>query len=123
LRLVETNEAFEVEDLSEEDEGGDDDAGAEPSIICTSLIGSKGLSAGHVFIVCFNNGHLPREPADISDDEICQFLVGLSRTRKACHVVSVGRYGKGWLERSAFADWIAPHLQALKVDKAYFGGP
>lgn len=124
LHLAETNESPEAEDLSEEGESGSDgDVGEGPSIICTSLIGSKGLSAGHVFIVGFNNGHLPRDPYDISDDEVCQFLVGLSRSRKACHVISVGRYGKGWLELSAFAGWIAPHLQGLKVDKAYFGGP
>lgn len=87
------------------------------------MIGSKGLSAGHVFIVGFNNGHLPRDRYDISDDEVCQFLVGLSRTRKACHVISVGRYGKGWLEPSDFAGWIAPHLEGLKVDKTYLSGP
>jgi superfamily I DNA/RNA helicase len=119
LHLAETNESPEVEDLSEQDEGGDVDGELEePSIICTSLIGSKGLSAGHVFIVGFNNGHLPRDPYDISDDEVCQFVVGLSRTRKACHVISVRRYGKGWLEPSEFAKWIAPHVDGLKVDKA-----
>lgn len=127
LHLAETNESPEAEDLPQEDEGGDGDSGGDliegPSIICTSLIGSKGLSAGHVFIVGFNNGHLPRDRYDISDDEVCQFLVGLSRTRKACHVISVGRYGKGWLEPSDFAGWIAPHLEGLKVDKTYLSGP
>lgn len=96
--------------------------GEDPSIICTSLTGSKGLSAGYLFIVGFNDGHLPRYPHDITDQEVCQFLVGLSRTRKECHVVAVGHYGKGWLPRSTFADWIEPHLAELEVDKTYLEG-
>jgi superfamily I DNA/RNA helicase len=94
----------------------------EPSIICTSLIGSKGFSAGHVFIVGFNDGHLPRDPDNITDEEVCQFVVGLSRTRKACHVVSVRNYGGNWLTASTFAGWIVPYLEPLKVDKAYLEG-
>lgn len=92
----------------------------QPSITCTTLIGSKGLSAGYVFIVGFNNGHLPRHPGRITDHEICEFLVGLSRTRKECHVISVHHYGGGELEPSTFARWIKPHLRKIGVDKKYF---
>ena len=109
-------------DLLEDSENVDGQAGHEPSIICTSLTGSKGLSAGHVFIVGINNGHFPRDPDAIPDQEVCQFLVGLSRTRKACHLVSVRRYGAGWLDKSRFADWIEQHLEEVKVDKAYLDG-
>ena len=45
----------------------------------------------------------------------------LSRTRIECHVVACRRFVADWLEESAFADWIRPHLEPLKVDKAYFG--
>lgn len=91
-----------------------------PTIVCTSLTGSKGLSAAHVFIVGFNDGHFPRNPRAITDTEICKFLVGLSRTRKSCHLVSTRHYGTAWLKPSAFATWIRPHLRAVNVDKAYF---
>jgi ATP-dependent DNA helicase UvrD/PcrA len=85
-----------------------DEEAVAPSIICTSLISSKGLSAGYVFIVGFNDGHLPRDPKAITDAEVCQFLVGLSRTRKECHVVSVGRLGGDALKRSTFARELVP---------------
>jgi hypothetical protein len=107
----------------EEDASGDlpqDEESAVPSIICTSLISSKGLSAGYVFIVGFNDGHLPRDPKAITDAEVCQFLVGLSRTRKECHVVSVGRLGGDPLNRSTFARWIGDQIQPLTANKAYF---
>lgn len=123
LNLAEKRQsADDDEDLVEgqgdsEDENGQ--GGDEPSIICTSLTGSKGLSAGYVFIVGFNNGHFPRDPDAITDQEVCQFLVGLSRTRKACHLVAVRHYGKGCLDRSIFGGWISQHLEEVKVDKAY----
>ena len=42
----------------------------------------------------------------IEDDEICQFLVALSRTRKACHLVSCGRFGnRDWTRPSRFGTW------------------
>lgn len=59
-----------------------------PTVLLTSLRGSKGLSAGHVFIVGANNGSLPRDPRNIEDVEISQFIVAMSRTRKQCHIVS-----------------------------------
>jgi superfamily I DNA/RNA helicase len=59
-----------------------------PTILLTSLKGSKGLSAGYVFIVGANNGSLPRDPRHIEDVEISQFIVAMSRTRKQCHIVS-----------------------------------
>jgi hypothetical protein len=58
------------------------------SILLTSFKGCKGLSAGHVFIVGANNGSIPRDPSDIKDVEISQFIVALTRTRKQCHIIS-----------------------------------
>lgn len=129
LQFEEIRIRLNVSDKDEEDPEEDaersadlptDEEAAAPSIICTSLISSKGLSAGYVFIVGFNDGHLPRDPKAITDAEVCQFLVGLSRTRKECHVVSVGRLGGDPLNRSTFARWIADEIEPLTANKAYF---
>jgi hypothetical protein len=102
--------------------GDDEPARDEPTIVCTSLVGAKGLSAAYVFIVGFANSHFPRHPCAISDNEIGQFLVGLSRTHKACHVVSCRSLGQTELGVSAFADWIEPHLEERTINAAYFKG-
>jgi superfamily I DNA/RNA helicase len=88
-----------------------------PSIVCTTLVGAKGLSAGHVFIVGFNDGHFPQHPEAITDEDICKFIVGLSRTRKQCHLVSCGRFGAERLSPSSFLDWVRPLVEHRKIDK------
>lgn len=110
----------EEPDAGEEAPPEDGEHTGAPTIVCTSLVGAKGLSAGYVYIVGFNNGHLPRDPRSITDDEVCAFVVGLSRTRKECHVVSCGRLGNQPLRTSAFASWIARQTREIKVDAAYF---
>jgi superfamily I DNA/RNA helicase len=97
-------------------------AGAErrgPTILFTSLQGAKGLSACHVFIVGFVNGHFPQDPNAISDNEVCSLLGALSRTRKRCHVISVGHALGDWQRPSYFLQWMSPHLEAVTADKAY----
>jgi len=79
-----------------------------PTTICTSIVGSKGLSAAHVFIVGFNNGHIPAHPDHISDQDVCGMLVALSRTRKCCYLVSCGRFAGAIVAPSAFLRWIDP---------------
>jgi superfamily I DNA/RNA helicase len=112
------------EDEAEGEEGAEAEAPegdeTEPSIVCTSLVGAKGLSASYVFIVGFNNGHFPRDAANITDEEVCCFLVALSRTRKECHLVSCQRFGNIALPDSKFAQWIAPHLIQRTINSAYF---
>jgi superfamily I DNA/RNA helicase len=120
LRIAEERESDPEADAEGSADATPDDDHAAPSIICTSLISSKGLSAGYVFIVGFNNGALPRHPHAVTDGEVCQFLVGLSRTRKECHVVSVGRLGADWVKRSSFARWIAEQTETVDVNAAYF---
>jgi len=87
----------------------------QPSILLTSYQGCKGISAGFVFIIGANNGIMPQVVNDISDVEICQFVVALTRTSKKCFILSEDRmYGpkdkKGnWISknvRSIFIDWI-----------------
>ena len=89
-----------------------------PSIMLTSFVGSKGLSAGHVFIVGLHNGALPGDPHNIADIEISQFIVALTRTRKQCHLISNSwlasamQNGK-WLPRftpSKFLSWVPAEL-------------
>ena len=60
----------------------------QPSILLISYQGCKGMSAGFVFIVGANNGVMPRDTSDISDVEISQFVVALTRTRKKCFILS-----------------------------------
>lgn len=92
-----------------------------PSIVCTTLVGAKGLSASYVFIVGFNDGHFPQHPEAITDEDVCKFIVGLSRTRKECHLVSCGRFGgSGWLSVSSFLDWVRPLTESLKVNKQFW---
>ena len=86
----------------------------KPSILLTSFVGCKGLSAGHVIIVGANNTSLPKDSGAIDDVEIAQFVVALTRTRKQCHIVSnkwlVAPYMNGQYQqpfgRSAFLSWI-----------------
>lgn len=92
---------------------------SEPDVLFTSLVGSKGLSAEHVFVVGLNDGHFPRRRDAVSDDEVCNLLVALSRTRKRCHVISYKFFGKGFLTESLFLDWIRAHLEPTIVDKNY----
>lgn len=91
----------------------------QPSILLTSYQGCKGMSAGFVFIVGANKGIMPRDNSYISDVEICQFVVALTRTRKKCFILSedwmyAPRDKNGnWIpknERSIFVDWIPTDL-------------
>ena len=85
----------------------------------TSLMGSKGLQAAHVFVVGLNGSHFPKVNASPTDDEVCQLLVALTRTRKSCTLVSTRRLGNNQLGPSIFLEWLKPHLSQVYVDKAY----
>jgi superfamily I DNA/RNA helicase len=77
-----------------------------PSILWTTLKGAKGLSAEHVFVVGLMNGHFPDRGTAPSDEEICELLVELSRTRKQCHLVSTPIFaGPPPLRPSVFLSW------------------
>jgi superfamily I DNA/RNA helicase len=108
------------------DEEGDVAPPAEPeegvpTVVCTTLLGAKGLSAGYVFMLGFNNGAFPADPAAITDDEICKLIVGLSRTRKECHLVSCRMFGgPPWVEPSAFLGWLDVPIRKVEVSKTYW---
>jgi superfamily I DNA/RNA helicase len=116
--LVDVRAALTPEDREPAAISGEDSE--KPSIICTTLTGSKGLSGGHVFILGFNDGHFPRNPEAITDDEVCKLIVGLSRTRQECHLVSVGRYAGEQKRVSSFLDWIEPLTEYRNIDKFYW---
>ena len=92
-----------------------------PTIVCTSQVGAKGLSAEHVFIVGMVNGYIPRDPDNVTDDEVCQLIVGLSRTRKACHLVSAGNWLGAWKKESAFFNWLGDiAIERREINKGYW---
>lgn len=96
----------------EEDEKPDK---TKPSILLSSFVGCKGLSAGYVIIIGANDGSIPKDRRNISDVEIAQFMVALTRTRKQCYIISnkwhiapmskKGSYQKPY-EKSVFLNWI-----------------
>lgn len=86
-----------------------------PSIVCTTLVGGKGLSAGYVFVAGFSDGAFPQDPNRISDSDVCKLVVALSRGRKECHLISCGGYaGRLWYKRpSCFIDWIHQPIKTV----------
>jgi superfamily I DNA/RNA helicase len=91
-----------------------------PKILVTEYVSAKGLSAAHVFVTGLNDGHMPYKPGNPTDDEICQFLVALTRTRKQCHLLHCGQYGNGFLKPSVFLRILDPALvERVNVDKHY----
>ena len=92
---------------------------SKPSILLTSYVGAKGLSGGHVFTLGMYNGNLPRNKESISDVEISQFLVALTRTRKKFYALSnrwfnspVAENGtyRNSFEKSEFLNWLPKNL-------------
>ena len=92
-----------------------------PEVWLTTYNGSKGMSAGFCFIVGLEDGVLPRNPAKPTDNEACQFIVALTRTRKECHLVSTKRFAGQAQKPSLFTKWLPEGaVKRLWVDKKYF---
>jgi superfamily I DNA/RNA helicase len=124
LDLNEIKNQLEIEEEGETDEFQDTDSQemGQPSIKLTTFQGCKGLSGGFVFIVGLNDGTMPVKPYSPTDNEVCQFIVALTRARKKCYLISNKRFGgSGWLRQSTFIDWIdGSKLSVEKVNKLYF---
>ena len=92
------------------------------SIKITTINGSKGLSANYVFLVGMNDGDFPRIEQNPTDNEICQFIVGLTRTRKKCYLISNSRFGLVYGKaKSVFIDWIKlTRSKHIIVNAEYF---
>lgn len=99
-----------------------DEPDGEPRIVVTSLVGAKGLQAGHVFVVGMNDDHFPRNNRAPTDSEVCELIVALTRATKRCHLVSCGRFGTQLLRPSRFLAWLSDHAERIEVNAAYFGG-
>jgi superfamily I DNA/RNA helicase len=91
------------------------------SVILSTYVGCKGLSAGYVFAVGLNEGNLPKNNRNPTDIEVCQFIVILTRTVKKCYLTSVGRFaGAPAGFPSIFFQWIGKkHLKEELIDKNY----
>jgi len=107
-------------DYDVEAEGDDESDNEAPTIVCSTMVSAKGLSAEHVFIVGFNDEHFPRHSNAITDYEICCLLVALSRTRKQCHVVSCGRWKGQPVQVGAFLGWLGVPIDETIRDAAYW---
>jgi superfamily I DNA/RNA helicase len=124
LDLNEIKNQLEIEEEGETDEFQDTDSQemGQPSIKLTTFQGCKGLSGGFVFIVGLNDGTMPVKPYSPTDNEVCQFIVALTRARKKCYLISNRGFGKEYgLSPSKFIDWIdESRLSIEEVNKEYF---
>lgn len=105
------------------------------SIKITTINGSKGLSANYVFLVGMNNTcsilirekrktlvGFPFDRNNPTDNEICQFIVGITRTRKKCYLMSNFRFGEIYnIQKSVFLNWInSLRIDNITVNADYF---
>ncbi len=92
-----------------------------PEIWLTTYNGCKGMSTGFTFVVGLENGVLPRDSDNVTDNEVCQLVVALTRTRKQAHLISTGRFGAMQCKPSKFLKWIPGRCMThVRVDKRYF---
>lgn len=125
-KILETEDDIIAENIAEE---------ASVSIKIATINGSKGLSANYVFIVGMNNTNsvvangsrktlagFPFDKNNPSDNEICQLIVGITRTRKKCYLISNTRFGGVYgIQKSVFIDWIDPsRVENVIVNVDYF---
>ena len=122
LNEIKTRLEIKEEDENDDFQKTDSQENSQPSIKLTTYPGSKGLSGGFVFLVGLNDETFPRTPGSPSDNEVCQFIVALTRARKKCYLISNKRFGgSGWLRHSTFIDWIDDSkLSVEEVNKEYF---
>lgn len=92
----------------------------QPSVVVTNLVTSKGLQAEHVFIVGVNEGYFPADNHKITEEEVCQLLVALTRAKKSCTLVSTNRLGHQTLGQSRFVSWLDDLVAGQSINAAYF---
>ena len=71
-------------------------------IRATTIQSSKGLAEDYVFITHVDDRYLIRDGTNVSDREICNFLVALTRARKKVFLIS------SQAKEPTFLKWIAP---------------
>jgi len=92
----------------------------EPKIMITTMVGSKGLQAGHVFISGVNEGSFPKKNSSPTNDEVCQLIVALTRTKKCCYLVSTQRFAGRQTRKSIFVDWLSPLTETIMINSSYY---
>jgi superfamily I DNA/RNA helicase len=91
------------------------------SIVFSTYVGCKGLSAGYVFVLGLDEGNLPKKNNAPTELEIRKFIVCLTRTIKKCYLISITNFSGQWLKQSIFINWINPQrIDFVNVNKAYF---
>ncbi|QQS16048.1 MAG: ATP-dependent helicase [Candidatus Moraniibacteriota bacterium] len=107
--------------LKKDPEAEDKDKKQSP-IKITSFNGCKGLSASFVFLVGLNNTEFPKIQKKPTDKEICQFIVGLTRTRKQCYLISNKSFATTFgMNQSVFIDRIdSSRISNVIVDANFF---
>ena len=119
LSLAELREELAEPELDEDMEELEiiSEAPSGPTIMLTTLVGSKGLQAQYVFVVGVNEGSLPRNNSSVKEQEVCEMLVALTRARKSCTFVSCRNFAGNWLEESIFVSWLKPLIEDRAINK------
>ena len=91
-------------------------------ITATTIQSSKGLAADYVFITYFDDKYFIKDKDKVSDQDICNFLVALTRARKKVFLSSSDRE-----KNPVFLKWIDKkrilHVwEGLRGDMFYIGG-
>lgn len=66
----------------------------------TNILGSKGLTSDYVFLVNFDDRYILNKGNKITDENICRFLVSLTRARKRIYIYTSQN------NLPTFVDWI-----------------
>jgi hypothetical protein len=68
-----------------------------------------------------HEGEFPRDAKDVTDIEICRFLVGLTRTKKKCTLLLTKNFASKWKNPSVFLRWIKEErFEVIEVDAKYW---
>ena len=70
-------------------------------ITTTTIQSSKGLAADYVFITHFDDRYFIKDESEVADQDICNFLVALTRARKKVFLISTDTK-----KRPVFLTWI-----------------
>lgn len=73
----------------------------------TSYLQAKGLSANHVFILGLEDGIFPANPSSITEDEVCQLIVLLTRARKSLRMLPVNNRYRRLKSRGTCSSFIS----------------
>lgn len=100
----------------------EDEADPPKSLVkVTSYEGAKGLSSQYVILAGVHEGDLPRNAQQIEDIEICRFLVGLTRTKKQCTILTTSRFAQNFKRPSTFLGWLQnARLNRVDVNAEYW---